>query len=113
MQVDARQVRIRAGRKLLVSSWLLLVIPLIAYLTAYVKELRILNQLIVLTGAFICTPFLMHLLELIVGVPFADMSNRWDDLKGWQRGVIGIAGCGILITIVILVMGTLLPLIVP
>lgn len=24
------------------------------------------------------------------GVPFRDLAARWDSLKGWQRGVLGI-----------------------
>jgi hypothetical protein len=30
------------------------------------------------------------LLELITGIPFAQLAGKWDELKGWQRGIIGI-----------------------
>ena len=31
------------------------------------------------------------LIQLLVGVPFAELSDKWNSLKGWQRGVYGIA----------------------
>ena len=33
---------------------------------------------------------LSGLLELITGVSFFEYARRWDDLKGWQRGVLGV-----------------------
>lgn len=111
MLEDASQVRAAARKKLLVSSWLLLVVPVIVYLTASIKEIQPLAQFLVIGGAFICTPFLMHISELIAGVPFTELSNRWDSLKGWQRGVIGFTGCVFLITLIILIMGSILPLV--
>ena len=111
MLKNARQVRADARKKLSVSSGMLLVVPVVVYLTEIVKELQPLKQLLVLGGATLCTPFLMHLLELISGVPFTELSIRWDDLRGWQRGVIGFIACGILITLIILIMGSILPLV--
>ena len=32
---------------------------------------------------------LIGLVELTSGVPIAKLSNRWDGLKGWQRGLLG------------------------
>lgn len=32
---------------------------------------------------------LAGLMQTITGIAFADLSNRWNALKGWQRGVIG------------------------
>ena len=107
---DTKQVRTAARKKLLISSWILFVVPIVVYLTEIVPEIQLLKRLIVLGGAFLCTPFLMHLLELIAGVPFTQLSNRWDGLKGWQRGVIGFIGSGFLITLIILKMGSILPL---
>ncbi len=107
---DAKKVRAAARKKLLISSWMLFVVPFVVYLTEIVEEIQPLKRLLVLGGAFLCTPFLMYLLELIAGVPFTELSNRWDGLKGWQRGVIGFIGCGFLITLIILIMGSILPL---
>ena len=36
-----------------------------------------------------CVPFLMGLVELLFGVPISQVSNKWDALQGWQRGVLG------------------------
>lgn len=33
---------------------------------------------------------LTGLVELIVGVPFIQLSDAWDGLAGWQRGILGI-----------------------
>ena len=33
---------------------------------------------------------LAGLMQLMTGVPFSDLSDRWNGLKGWQRGVIGL-----------------------
>lgn len=38
-----------------------------------------------LPGAFA----LKGLLEFVTGVPFLELARRWDELKGWQRGVLG------------------------
>jgi len=35
--------------------------------------------------------FLAGVLQMITGVPFAELSAKWDSLAGWQRGVIGIS----------------------
>lgn len=32
---------------------------------------------------------LVGLIEMITGVPFSNLARKWDDLKGWQRGVLG------------------------
>ena len=33
---------------------------------------------------------LAGLLELVTGISFTDIAGRWDDLAGWQRGVLGV-----------------------
>ena len=35
--------------------------------------------------------FLAGVLELVTKTPFETLSERWDNLAGWQRGVIGIS----------------------
>lgn len=32
---------------------------------------------------------LAGLVQLVSGVPFSELSRRWDELAGWQRGVLG------------------------
>ncbi len=41
----------------------------------------------------LCVPggfALAGLLQAITGAPFSELANRWDALKGWQRGLIGV-----------------------
>lgn len=33
---------------------------------------------------------LTGLIELVAGVPFIQLSDAWDGLAGWQRGILGI-----------------------
>jgi hypothetical protein len=33
---------------------------------------------------------LAGLIQTVSGVPFTQLSDKWDDLKGWQRGVLGL-----------------------
>jgi hypothetical protein len=47
-----------------------------------------------LVGPFIAVllvPFLVHGTEFITNVRFSDLSERWDQLTGWQRGILGIS----------------------
>jgi len=43
---------------------------------------------------------LVGLVQLVSGVPFTELSRRWDSLAGWQRGVLGtlifILACGVI-----------------
>lgn len=32
---------------------------------------------------------LMGILEIVAGVPFSEIGQKWDDLAGWQRGILG------------------------
>ncbi|MEM9731180.1 MAG: hypothetical protein AAF997_21580 [Myxococcota bacterium] len=41
--------------------------------------------LLALPGAYA----LVGTLELATGSPFRDLSQRWDELRGWQRGALG------------------------
>jgi len=43
---------------------------------------------------------LSGLIELITGVDFFEFARRWDELKGWQRGIFG--------TFIVLVAGLLI-----
>ena len=43
---------------------------------------------------------LVGLLQLVSGVPFSELSTRWDSLAGWQRGFLGVA----------IVVGSLVPI---
>ena len=42
--------------------------------------------LLAMPGAYALT----GLIEIITGVPFMEIARKWDDLAGWQRGVLGV-----------------------
>lgn len=81
-------VRKRGARRL--ALWLLVFLPVMAVpvwglprLGFQVTPLAIIP--FALPGAFA----LQGLVELITGVPFLELARCWDELKGWQRGVLG------------------------
>jgi hypothetical protein len=43
--------------------------------------------LLALPGAYA----LMGMLEIVAGVAFSEIGQKWDDLAGWQRGILGTA----------------------
>jgi hypothetical protein len=51
---------------------------------------------------------LVHLLELVTGVPFAEWSGRWDALPGWKRGVYG----GLIALAALLLLALAIPLVI-
>ena len=44
---------------------------------------------------------LAGVLQTVTGVPFDELSDRWDGLKGWQRGLIGVSVFVLGLTIVL------------
>lgn len=42
-----------------------------------------------LVGAAVGAYGLAGLVEIVSGVPFKTLANRWDSLAGWQRGIVG------------------------
>ncbi len=47
---------------------------------------------------------LMGLLEVVTGVPFTQVAQKWDELAGWQRGVLGV----LVVIVAFVVMGALM-----
>ncbi len=47
---------------------------------------------------------LTGLLEMIAGVPFSQVAQKWDELAGWQRGVLGV----LVVIVAFVVMGALM-----
>lgn len=45
---------------------------------------------------------MMGFLETSSGIPFSRFSEAWDELQGWQRGVLGVA---IFVVAVVVIMG--------
>ena len=50
--------------------------------------------------------FIAGLVEVVSGRSIADLAQRWDALKGWQRGVLGIVIVAIATTIIVVIAGT-------
>jgi hypothetical protein len=48
---------------------------------------------------------LAGLLEVITGVSFLECARRWDELKGWQRGVFGTTIVIVAIFVIVVVVG--------
>lgn len=42
-------------------------------------------------SAVLLVPLLVHATQFATNVRFQDLSARWDQLAGWQRGVFGVA----------------------
>ena len=42
-------------------------------------------------SAVFLVPLLVHATQFVTNVRFWDLSDRWDELAGWQRGVLGMA----------------------
>ena len=45
--------------------------------------------LVVVAGAAF-VPLLVTIMEVVAGVPFLQIASRWNALKGWQRGMLGL-----------------------
>ncbi|ALV04518.1 hypothetical protein [Roseateles depolymerans] len=75
----------KAGLKQLVTAGVIAV--LIEALMLWLKDH---GRSIVGIGWAIPAAFaLTGLIQLVSGVPFLELSARWDSLKGWQRGILG------------------------
>ena len=45
---------------------------------------------------------LVGLIQLVGGVPFAELALKWDELQGWQRGVLGVLFVGAASSVIII-----------
>jgi len=50
-------------------------------------------------------PLLAGLVELVSGRTFDDLAQHWDELKGWQRGILGLVIVTIATTVIVVVAG--------
>ena len=51
-------------------------------------------QLVVPIATALLVPCFVHLVECATNVRFGKLAERWDDLKGWQRGLLGAGFVG-------------------
>ena len=75
----------RHGLRLLVISGVLTAITTAGAMWLASKGWTVRTYAWGIPGAF----FLVGLIEVVSGVPFSELAARWDDLHGWQRGVLG------------------------
>jgi len=50
-------------------------------------------------------PLLAGLVELVSGRTFEDLAQSWDELKGWQRGILGLVIVAIATTVIVVAGG--------
>jgi len=62
-----------------------------------IETASILKRIVILVAAVPVGIGFAGLLEWLTGRPFMELSQSWDELKGWQRGAIG--SCAILLVI--------------
>ena len=55
-------------------------------------------------------PILVGLVELVSGRSFGELSRKWDDLRGWQRGLLGLAIVAIALMVIVGGVGMVLAL---
>jgi len=57
---------------------------------------------------------LLGIIEAITGIPYGQLARRWDNLKGWQRGVYGTGIVLVAMIFIFLIMvGVVIPLLYP
>jgi hypothetical protein len=75
----------RQGLKLMVISGALTAVTMAGVMWLARTGWTVRSYALGIPGAF----FLAGLIQLVSGVPFAELAERWDALHGWQRGVLG------------------------
>ncbi|QIF00196.1 hypothetical protein [Roseimicrobium sp. ORNL1] len=57
---------------------------------------------------------LLGVMEAITGIPYGQLARRWDNLKGWQRGIYGTGIVLVAMVFIFLIMvGVVVPLLHP
>jgi hypothetical protein len=57
-------------------------------------------------------PLLIGLVELVSGRHFDELARRWDDLRGWQRGVLGLVIVALATVVIVTLAGFVVVLLV-
>ena len=104
-----RAVR-RAGLRTIKSGALftavyLVVLIAVIFVNSGTSGYHISFKLIGLAGLWPVAWLLAGVLQMVTGVPFDELADRWDNLAGWQRGLIGVSVfvAGLLILFLVLV----------
>lgn len=62
-----------------------------------------------LTGPAVGFPgvlFVAGVVEVVSGRSIAELAQRWDELKGWQRGILGLVIVATSTAVIVLIAGT-------
>jgi uncharacterized membrane protein YagU involved in acid resistance len=70
-------------------SGLIISLIIITIIISFNLSDSLINRHFIITIAMPGAYALMGLVEIVTGVPFMDLSKKWNDLAGWQRGVLG------------------------
>jgi len=86
----------RAGLKTIKSGALVTALYLVLLIAAIVVNsgtsgYHISFKLISFTGLLPVAWVLAGVLQIVTGVPFQQLSDKWDNMAGWQRGLIGVS----------------------
>jgi hypothetical protein len=102
-KLPAKPVRTRGVLRFLVGASFFVPILMVLVLLSEDANALAVPIALLLPGAYAFA----GLAEFITGVPFVELSKRWNHLKGWQRGLLGtlivLGGLIVLITIFALI----------
>jgi len=85
-----------AGLKTIKAGALITVLYVIALIVVIVVNsapggYEVTFKLIGFAGLLPVAMLLAGVLQIVTGVPFQELNDKWDNLAGWQRGLIGIS----------------------
>ena len=88
MKIIESLLHINRWIKLLSGSAICLLVFFIVYYTNTYNSVLVKQTIIyfAIPGAYA----LVGLVEIITGLPFTQISNKWDSLTGWQRAILGL-----------------------
>ena len=100
---DSKSVRLSGLKKMVGGA---IGTALIALLLAWLLSSQ--DRAFISLGALLpAAVVLVGLIEVITGIEFTRISSAWDDLRGWQRGVLGLivvaAAFGVMALVVVLI----------
>ena len=88
IQIIEKLIHINKWQKLGIGALVCFTIFSFIYMNHYEDALMNKNSIIYISAPVAYA--LIGLLEIISGVPFKDIAKSWDEISGWQRGIIGV-----------------------
>ena len=102
-RLQEMEPRDAALRGMLWSAPLAALTILAVYVLSQDRRFEVFFKLLGPFSALLLVPLLGHAAQLVTNVWISELSERWDELAGWQRGVFGVIA-------VLLAGGVILPL---